>query len=492
MKGLISVNKKTILLSIALGFSFQQSAAAYTPQSLDELESRTDQAFADLDKEGSPGCSVGIQKDGKTLLVKGYGNADISAGTKIGADTYFNIASMSKQFTVLSILDLQAQGLLSVDDDIRTYLPEMPVASKPVRIRHLIHHTSGLADYFMHFALTGMRDFKSLDRGTALKRMLDQDVVLYPAGEKWSYNNGGYLLLSEIVARVSGEPFETFAQKHVLTAAGMNHSYFRSTDEPDFGPVAKGYVPADGGFLENSGTVSYSGDGGLITTMTEFLSYTKDMYQKQSLWVPENENFLTKAAVITPAGGSAKTTEYGGGLGVETFLGVPVITHSGGIAGYNSDFLYAPELSLAIAAFCNVSPANLATRFVDIAKLFLGDMPDEAAPAPHIAAANKQPFSLLTEAEMQALLGRYYSDKLQTYYSFEKTPAGLAVEVMSNNISVPHRDVFAQIPVIGGKVIPLGRTGASLLLLETTGEHVQSFKIRHPNLPDHEFRRVAP
>lgn len=459
----------------------------------EELTRVVDEAFADYAQGPGPGCAVGIQHAGETALTRAYGLADVAASTPITADTLFNIASISKQFTVLSILELQSRGELAVGDDIRKYLPELPPSDPITRISHLIHHSSGLMDYLDYFVLAGMRDYGGLSREEALQVMFAEPERIAPAGAEWEYNNGGYLLLAEIVARVSGQSFETFAREQLLQPLGMEGSYFRAPDEPDFGPVATGYQQTPGGLEQRAATVSYSGDGGLVTSVRDFLRFTRAMHLSLDPWHAANAAFVTTPGRLTgpavyPATGSLDT-DYGGGLGLHQMYGRLAYTHSGGIAGYNSDFAYFPDTGLAIVAFCNLRRAGLEGRFAHIAELYFGEAAQSSA-----AETAQAPASAITPLPadlMQALQGQYHSERLRTSYTIEPLAGGgMVLTTRSPFIDAPLREEFP-----GAGLTPAGEIapGFPELVLKVTGREagrITRFDLVHPMTPAFEFLRV--
>lgn len=477
---------KTMLYALMMGLATPVYAGSgvkevASPSGLSEAVAH---AFADMNQPGHPGCSVGIQQNGQVIFTGGYGYADIENQVLITPNTYFNIASMSKQFTVLAIMSLVNEGKMALDDDVRKYIPELAETDTTIQVSHLIHHTSGISDYLYYYGFAGMRNFSKLSLQDAMDVITLPGMPIEPAGTVWAYSNSGYVLLAEIVARVSGQSFEAYAQEEVLNKVGMQRSFFRSLDQPDYGPVAKGYhMSGEQGFAEDSATVAYGGDGGLVTTMNEFMKYAHDMSKRELLWHEKNTNFILKPGPLADEDGDL----YAGGIGIRTFAGRTAYRHSGGISGYNSLFTHLPDEDLTIAAFCNIRGAGLNDRFLKIASFFLGDF--ERPEREHEQAAVPENMVLISDEMKTALTGTYYSETLKSEYTINPSGTGLSLEIMSPYIDEPEKDVFPQVPIINGAFIPLGDSGALIHLPPVEDGQVMSFTITHPRAPDYTFKR---
>src|ERR1051325_1191782 len=187
----------------------RMSPASSWRKSVDEL-------FSTWNKPNSPGCALAIIKEGKVIYERGYGCANLEYGTPITPSSVFYIASVSKQFTALSVLLLLQQGKLSLDDDIRKHLSNIPDFGRVITIRHLIHHTSGLRDYEELLAMAGWRMDDVITREHALNIVSHQTQLNFNPGDEYQYCNTGYCLLAEIVARVSGQSFGEFTEENIF------------------------------------------------------------------------------------------------------------------------------------------------------------------------------------------------------------------------------------------------------------------------------------
>ncbi|MEP1447271.1 MAG: serine hydrolase domain-containing protein [Paraglaciecola sp.] len=480
-----------LLLSLAITV-IPASAAPHWP-SVEQIRNVVDETFFDL--ANGPGCAVGIQHEGNTIFTKGFGYTDVESKDPITDTTLFNIASMSKQFTVLAILKLQSQGLLSVNDPVKKFIPEITESHSSIQISDLIHHTSGLMDYLGYFWFAGIRDFSQLSRETALHAMFGESIQVSATGRHWAYNNGGYLLLAEIVTRVSGQNFENFARKNVLLPFAMDNSYFRSLDDPDLGPIAHGYVQTPNGLIEQTDTVNYSGDGGLITNIQQFLKYTAAMHSNRGLWNKKNAEFITTPAKLDGPEMFSETgtldTTYGGGLGLQQLNGHLAYTHTGGIAGYNSNFAYFPDNGLAIVAFCNLRHANLKQRFEKVYELYFNQTTSKTKNSEQSRPPENQeqlaPALLLTSLE-----GQYSSEQLRTIYEFKvNEKGGVILSISSPFIPKPLVQEFSKILLTADGLIALTPSFIRVRVMLTESGKVKTFKLVSPITPAFEFQRIT-
>lgn len=195
-------------------------------QSARSPEQQVDALFDKWAQPGRPGAMVDVIRDGKVLLSKGYGLADLEHEVPITDATAFTVGSNSKQFTAFAIHLLAQDGKLTLDDDIRTYLPEVPDFGKTITIRHLLHHTSGLRDYFNLMFSTGWRPDDVITQDDALTLVERQCALNFAPGQEHMYSNTGYLLLGQNVQRVSGKALAQFARERIFEPLGMHHTRF--------------------------------------------------------------------------------------------------------------------------------------------------------------------------------------------------------------------------------------------------------------------------
>src|ERR1035438_3209018 len=212
---------RSILISALLAASLLAHAQTPTNAPVDHI-------FEKWDKPASPGCALSVMKDGHIIYKRGYGMADLDHDVPITPSSVFHVASVSKQFTAASIVMLAQEGKLSLDDDVRKYIPELPDFHTKITIRHLIHHTSGLRDQWSLLGFAGWR--YSLDLITdddVLDLISRQKSLNFLPGERHVYCNTGYTLLAQIVKRVSGQSLREFTTARIFEPLGMKNTHFR-------------------------------------------------------------------------------------------------------------------------------------------------------------------------------------------------------------------------------------------------------------------------
>ena len=213
--------------ALALFVSLPTLALAQSP----DLGATADRIFAQWTRD-TPGCAAGVAQHGKTLLTRGYGMANLETGTPITAETIFESGSVAKQFTATAILMLMADGKLRLDDRVQKYLPELPDYGRPLTIRHLLSHTSGLREWSNLVALDGWpRGTRAHTQDDFLEVVFAQRELNYPVGEHYSYTNSGFGLLVTIIERVSGMPYTQFTTERIFKPLGMTKTGWRDDFE---------------------------------------------------------------------------------------------------------------------------------------------------------------------------------------------------------------------------------------------------------------------
>ncbi len=402
-------------LAVILAASFLTFAMASSVESAayprTEQTGRVDALFAEWDRPDSPGAALGIVKDGRLIYARGYGMANLEYDIPITPQNVFRTGSVGKMFTAMCIALLAEAGDLSLDDDIRKYLPEMPEYEPPVTIRHLVHHTGGLRGYLVLQGLAGrVNDYYfTTEEGIAL--LARQKGVNFQPGEKYQYSNSGYFLLGEIVARVSGMPLSAFMQKEIFDRLGMKHTHLHDDRNRIVRNRATGYAPHDGGYRIAITQLEIVGDGSVFTTVEDFLLWDRNFYDnKLGRGSPE----LIKT-VLTPAlTNDGTNTEYAFGLGIDTYRGLRRVSHGGSYMGYRADYTQFPDQRFSVITHANLStfgPSALAEKVADI---YLAD--HFTAPAPSEeprGRRERKPRAIRLDPSTRAqYAGNYYSEEL--------------------------------------------------------------------------------
>src|SRR6266705_6280065 len=336
-----------------------------------------DEIFVDLTKAGSPGCAVGVYRDGKMVYSKGYGLANLEENVPVTTQSVFNIGSTSKQFTAASILLLEKQDKLSLNDDVRKYIPELPDYGQKVTILQLLNHTSGLRDYLTLMDLAGIHTDGVTTDEDALQMIYRQKALNFAPGSDWLYSNTGFFLLSVIVKRVSGKTLREFAAENIFMPLEMTHTQFRDDHTSLVANRALAYDPKENGvgFRLNVSYFEQTGDGAVHTSVEDLLKWDENFYSAKV----GGQSFLNE---IQEPGklNSGKTLDYAKGLFVGRYRGLRFVDHGGSWGGYRAQLLRFPEQHFSVVCLCNVAKANPEKRAHEVADVFLAAEMKEPKP----------------------------------------------------------------------------------------------------------------
>jgi len=367
---------------------------------------KVDAIFAEWDKPDTPGCAVAAIRDGEIVYSNGYGMANLDHDISIGANTVFHVASVSKQFTAAAIALLVLDGELSLDDEVHSYVPELPDFGYSITIRHLVHHTSGLRDQWELLGLNGWRYSQDLiTDDDVMSVVIKQRYLNFPPGEQYLYSNTGYTLLSLIVERVSGKSLREFTRERIFAPLNMDDTFFRD----DFREVVKnqayGYVPVEEGFELSVTNFDTVGATSLLTT-AEDLARWEDNFDSGLVGGEAFVELIHRRGQLA----DGTETDYAFGLQHADYRGLNVIEHSGGDAGYGAHFMRFPDQRFAVACFCNVpaGPTMLARQVADIY------LADELAPAAESQPGDPGDATPTPEVEhelLQARVGLYWHEE---------------------------------------------------------------------------------
>ncbi len=386
------------------------------------LLARVDSIFAQFDNTHSPGCAVGVIRDGEFSFKRGYGMANLEYGIANSPSSVFRIGSVSKQFTAAAIVLLAQQGKLSLDDDIREYVPEVPAYEQTITIRHLLHHTSGLRDYLTLMYLAGQSDDDFYTDDELVAMLARQQELNFAPGDQHLYSNSGYFLLSQIVRSASGLSLREYAQQHLFGPLGMTHTHFHD-DHSHIVPMrASGYTPSGPGeYSISMTTLGMVGDGGVFTSVDDLLQWERFFHSEPAANLPTDrpEEFwreMLRNGVLT----NGDTLSYALGLGHGEYRGLPMISHSGGFVGFRAQVVRFPTERMSIICLCNVSIANPTRLSQRVADVLLADRllpeperPDRRQPSPEAGESEPPP---LDSQQKQELAGFYYSGELDIEY----------------------------------------------------------------------------
>jgi CubicO group peptidase (beta-lactamase class C family) len=344
------------------------------PSPATDLRSQdVDRLFAPWDKRDSPGCVVGVIQDGKLIYERAFGMANLDLDCAICKESVFTIASLSKQFTAACILLLSQDGVLSLEDDIRKHVPEMPQYGRPITIRHLLNHTSGIRDYGNELLpLLGIRGVALSDE-EVMDLLARQKGLNFLPGDAFRYSNSGYRLLGIIVKRVTGKSLREYADERIFRPVGMKHTHFQD----DAGQIVKhrvaGYtLTADGKLVARADIGVCVGDSGVMSTVEDFFLWDQCLCQER-LGKPGFLNqFLTPGKLS-----DGSSVPYAQGLNLGEYRGLKTLWHTGSAyGGFRSMYLRFPQQQFSVVIFANsTGPKGLnAYRLAhQVADLYLAD-----------------------------------------------------------------------------------------------------------------------
>jgi CubicO group peptidase (beta-lactamase class C family) len=345
---------------------------------------RIDSAFARLTGPATPGCAVGVARDGQPILQRAYGMADLEGDRPNSPQTVFEAGSVTKQVTAAAVVLLALDGRFSLEDDARTLLPELPRYERPITIRHLLNHTSGLRDWGSVAAIAGWpRGTRAYAASDMLGIVARQRALNYAPGDFYSYTNSGYSLLAVLVERASGMPFAEFTRTRLFAPLGMTSTQWRD----DYTRIVKGraiaYQPASGAtYRLDMPFENVVGNGGLLTTVGDLLRWTENL-ESGAVGGPRFLTEMHRQARLT----SGRQIEYASGLFVTSWRGIPEVSHSGSTGGYRAFLARYPKQRVAVAVLCNAAHANATALAHQVADAHLGDATGTAA----TGAATAQP-----------------------------------------------------------------------------------------------------
>jgi CubicO group peptidase (beta-lactamase class C family) len=322
--------------------------------------------------KNSPGAAVAIIKDGSIVYENGYVMANLEYDVPITPQTIFHVASVSKQFTAFAIAILADQGKLSLDDDIRKYLPTIPDFGKKITIRHMIHHTSGLRDQWELLAMAGWRLDDVITKDHILEMISHQKELNFTPGDEYLYCNTGYTLLAEIVEKVSGISFREFTQSNIFEPLGMKLTHFHDDHEMVVKNRAYSYTPGEGNNYRKS-VLSYANVGAtsLFTTVEDLAKWNKNLDDGRIGGADVIKQMHEKGIL-----NNGNKLDYAFGLVIGEHRGNIMVGHSGGDAGFRSHICRFPEQKFSVLILSNLSNFNPFDRAMEISDIYLTDKLD--------------------------------------------------------------------------------------------------------------------
>ena len=330
-----------------------------------EFSDRIDALFTEWHRDHSPGAIVAVWHGGQVIHQRGYGVANIEDDVPFSADTVLRLGSTTKHMCATAILVLENQGKLSLDDDIRQYVPEMPEYDDVITLRHLLTMTSGLWDGINILLFAGLDAVDPVSREQFLRLYPAQKKLMFRPGDDCTYSNTNYSLLTLVIERVSGVSIAEFLKLELFKPLGMDDTAMITHMNETIANHAKGYQPAaDGKFEAGYMMIEMDGAGGVDTTINDMLKWFEN-YRDDKHFGPDYRGRLEAENRLN----DGRLLDYRKGINVVDYRGMEVVRHAGGMPGYLCDFVYFPKADLGIVLFTNlldVTLLQLPDRIADI------------------------------------------------------------------------------------------------------------------------------
>ncbi len=415
------------LMKTAEGWVIADKVSTRTPHVTENADAaagrKVDSLFAAYNSN-TPGAAVAIVKDGKVVFLKGYGMANLEYGIPITPQTVFNIASVSKQFTAFAIYLLASEGRISLEDDVRKYITELPNYGTVIRVKHLLGHTSGLRDQAAIGSLAGGRSGDVVTTEQTLKLITKQRSLNFTPGTAFGYCNTGYTLLAEIIRRVTGKSFANYTEEKIFRPLGMTSTQFQDNHEKVVRNQASSYELIDGAYYYQPLNISNPGPSGLLTTAEDLTKWVLN-FENPVVGTPALIKAFNEAScwdngrkVILRVAGEGDTIFHAKGQNLWNYKGIGAITHGGHAAAFRTFMGRFPGERLAIIVLSNDEHNELLNARWQMADFYVKDKLKEENPVAATPAQSTVKPAVQYPNNLKDFTGEYYSDELSTSYTF--------------------------------------------------------------------------
>ena len=380
------------------------------------LEAKVDQLFAEWNQSDTPGAALAVTRDGEIIYKQGYGTANLEYDIPITTGIIFDIASVSKQFAGFAIATLSHEGKLSLDDDIRMYLSDVPDFGNTITIRHLLHHTSGLRDWVQSLVIAGdmMDDVISFKH--ILKMARHQKTLNFEPGTEFLYSNTGYNLLAEIVEKVTGDSFREWTDTHIFKPLAMTNTHFHDDHEMILKHRAYSYQTVENDRFKHAvNNTTALGSSSLYSTVEDLAKWILNFDDVRIGGQTVIEQMHQRGVL-----NNGEQIDYAFGLSISEYRTLRTVGHSGSWRGFRSHLMRFPDQKFGVVILCNLDTFNPLSLAEKVADLYLAEVlapvevsePEKAAePAEDVKSEPLAP-EQLTEFE-----GDYYTEELDTTYT---------------------------------------------------------------------------
>ena len=429
-----------------------------------------DQVFARYNN-ATPGASILVARGDKIIYHKAFGLADLEHNIPNTTETIFECGSVSKQFTATSVLVLAREGKLALTDDVRKYIPELPVYNSPITIQHLLNHTSGLKDWGSVGSLTGWpRTTRNYTNALALHIITKQKSLNFTPGTQYSYSNSNYTLLVEIAERVAKTSLAKFTDSVFFKPLKMTSTQWRNNFRAIVPNRAIAYSGSEGRYQQLMPFENVHGHGGLLTTTADLLKWNL-LLTNPTFPGKQVDEWRKKRGMLK----NGKTISYASGITINDFNGNVEISHSGATAGYRAWLAFYPKQKLSIIFLSNDSRFELGKSAREIAQLFLGS---------EESMQKKDPiFVSLTPAESQRWNG---------YYQLKRGSGFFSINVLDGKIKSNGSELMAIHPdTLFDNGLKMIWKKSDILLINPSGDTGTYKKVQPPDLIPGSLKTLA-
>jgi CubicO group peptidase (beta-lactamase class C family) len=444
----------------AISFLLSVTTTGLAATSDEKSAAAVDEVFSDLTKPGSPGCALAVYRDGKTIYAKGYGLANIEENVAITPQSVFDIGSTSKQFTAASILLLEKQGKVSVNDDVRKFIPELPNYGQQITILQLLNHTSGLRDYLTLFELAGINIDGVTTDADALALINRQKALNFAPGSEWLYSNTGFFLLSVIVQRAGGKSLREFAADNIFAPLEMTHTQIRDNHASLIPNRALAYDEQENksGYKLNVSYFEQTGDGAVHTSVEDLQKWDENFYSPRV----GGKEFLAEMQERGKLN-SGKVLEYAKGLFIRDYRGLHTVSHGGSWGGYRAELLRFPDQHFSVACLCNLGNAGPSRRARQVADIYLASlMKPRENQSPETEDKERNEITIGAD-QLKNYTGEYWSEELGVIYRLGVTDGRIKILSVVDASGSPRVNSFSDaLRAVGSDEFEAGKSGVTL------------------------------
>jgi len=409
-----------------------------------DLGKEVDSLFTEWDKPDSPGCCVAVIREGQVIYQRGFGQANLEYEIPNSPRTIYHVASLSKQFTAFATHLLATEGVISLDDPVEKYIPELQDYGHPITLRQLIHHTSGLRDQWNLLGVAGWRSGDIVTEEDILKVLYRQVELNFEPGSEFQYCNSGYTLLGLIVKRVSGMSLRRFCHDRIFTPLGMSRTHFHDDHTEIVKGRAYSYSPSSlGGFQNSPLQFGNVGATSLFTTLEDMILWDRNF----------DSPYVGSASLIAEIqiGGmlnDGSQIGYASGLINGNYRGLRTVGHDGADAGFRTCYRRFPEQNFSVIVLANVSsidPTDLVHRTSEV---FLGSAMNPVEPTRSDSPSNSSE-PTTTNCNLADYLGTYYCGELEVVNTISLSNGNLKMSFPKGmaSLSPISDDVFNADPI---------------------------------------------